>query len=223
MLIARYLPILKIYRLKSSGNRALSGNVLNIAQDIQEMVNILPRALGDTSILLIRRTMGDDGQSYKDFKVNAQYMFNWLTFLKAFNPAYFDITIRPLTEIYPDGNIFNDIMRLNLYGNRVESDEDDEDYGAEMGPIQESLDDDNIVTTGVSAAVNSINETINEGSSIIQTINWPTGGMIPLNEYDRPYLLTRSFPCLFPYGRGDCFTRSYRRIAITLNTALQHY
>lgn len=197
--------------------------MVNNAQDINELVDVLPRSLSDASILIVKQQYDDDAYSSRDFTVNQTSLYLWLHFLKSHNPGYRDITIQ-VSEDYSNP-IFN-LLRL-------EDDSDagqdnghdtgsDDGYGADTGPMDEYVDDevDNIVTTGVSSSSHNV---INESTAIVQTINWPTPSANPIDEYDRPYLLTRSFPCLFTYGRGDVFTKSSRRIEVSLHAALQHY
>lgn len=214
MLIARHLPIMKVYNLKGrSGNRGFSGNVINILKDIDELVSILPRTLTEISCLIVRRTYttSDGTDEFRDFNIKQLSVYAWLQFLQRYNPAYQDIQIRQIT--YPSK------IRSELsIGN--ENVEDDSMLGPNAGP-QHLLEDDEdqVLTTG--AAAHQPNE-IN-AQEIIRSIHWPNQDGLPLDEYNLPYLLTRSWPTLIPFGRGDVTNTTHRRIDVSLHDAAQHY
>ena len=56
----------------------------------------------------------------------------------------------------------------------------------------------------------------------VQTLLWPTQGSV-IDEYSTAWLLTKSFPSLFPFGNGDVTCLQNRRKRVSLKDALEHY
>ena len=77
MLIAKSIPVIKIYSSYKTGSR-VSGNCLNINNDISKIVNILPRKVSSLRISLDSEFTK---KSY-EFKINRNNILTALTFKK---------------------------------------------------------------------------------------------------------------------------------------------
>lgn len=235
MLIARYLPIMKVYRLKGRDNLGFSGNVVNVTQSIEELVSILPRSISQLPVLIVRRRTSTEVVSYRDFHVNRVNIYRWLYFLKRWNPAYADIQIQENAII--NTNILNEVTILNNVQRNTNSresttdddecmDEMGEDDDAEAGPFPSDAPqeyEDDYLETGATS-LEAREQGLLEAQLIENAvINWPAQGDTPVDEYNLAYLLTCSWPTLFPFGRGDVSNRSMRIVPITWNQAIKHY
>jgi hypothetical protein len=56
----------------------------------------------------------------------------------------------------------------------------------------------------------------------VPAVPWPERADDPIDEYNTVYLLTRSFPTLFPFGTGD-ITNNIRVKDVTYHEGVQHY
>ena len=83
MPIAKGCPVMRVYRLKG-GQRGYGGHVINLAQNVGDFVNSLPRPARELSIIVVRR-QGREG-IHKDLYVRRQRVFDALNWLKANNP-----------------------------------------------------------------------------------------------------------------------------------------
>ena len=90
MLIAKSCPAMRFYRLKE-GQRGYGGHVVNLAQNIGDFVNSLPRPASELPIIVVRRQGGEG--IHKDLLVRRQRVFDALNWLKANNPFCSDISI----------------------------------------------------------------------------------------------------------------------------------
>jgi len=149
MLIARSVPIMKVYRLRS-GYYGFEGNVVNVPQDISNLVHELPRTLQSLPVVLVHRKSGNAPDDFVDFKVRPACLLQWLVFLKTYNKYYSDITISennlqslPVTSV----EVMNALPSLNpgdVPSNRTEDvalDDDDDNIvgGVEGGPVPEHM------------------------------------------------------------------------------------
>ena len=90
MLIARASPIMCVYR-KHGGQRGHRGHVLNLPQDIQGILNRLPRNIAHLPYLIIRRDGTDN--THRDCTVRREKVLQAIMWLKANNPFYADVAI----------------------------------------------------------------------------------------------------------------------------------
>lgn len=90
MIIAQVVPVMHCY-YKKGGQRGYSGNVISLPQDLEELCKRLPRRVSDIPLVYIRRYGIDD--TYKDFFVRRQTVWDALIWLKINNPLYHDIII----------------------------------------------------------------------------------------------------------------------------------
>ena len=58
MLIAKGCPVMRVYLLKG-GHRGYGGHVVNLAQNIGDFVDSLPRPAKELSIIVVRRQGGE--------------------------------------------------------------------------------------------------------------------------------------------------------------------
>ena len=75
MLIAKGCPVMRVYRLKG-GQRGYGGHVVNLAQNIGDFVNSLPRPAKELPIVVVRRQGGEG--IHKDLLVRRQRVFDAL-------------------------------------------------------------------------------------------------------------------------------------------------
>ena len=78
MLIAKGCPVMRVYRVKGR-QRGYGGHVVNLAKNIGDFVNSLPRPARELPVIVVRR-QGEEGIN-KDLFVRRQRVFdaiNWL-------------------------------------------------------------------------------------------------------------------------------------------------
>src|SRR3954462_2624712 len=92
MLIAQVFTVMSVYRLRG-GQNGYRGNVINFPQDIQEITNRLPRNPSTLDVLVVRRQLGNDSTSFRDFNVRRSKVANALIWLKLNNRYYENIII----------------------------------------------------------------------------------------------------------------------------------
>ena len=108
MLIAKACLGMRDYRLKG-GQRGYGGHVVNLAQNIGDLVNSLPRPARDFPIIVVPHQGGES--THKDLLVRRHRVFTALNWLRANNTFYSDIRINANNlNALPD----NDSLR-NLY------------------------------------------------------------------------------------------------------------
>ena len=127
MLIAKGCPVMRVYRLKG-GQRGYGGHVVNLAQNIGDLVNSLPRSTRELPIIVVRRQGGEG--IHKHLLVRRQRVFDALNWLKANNPFYSDISINTdnLNSLPDKGSL------QDLYETRGDDDLDSE---RDTGPQQD--------------------------------------------------------------------------------------
>ena len=121
-----------------------------------------------------------------------------------------------------------DMERENDNTDTDDDNDDGEEDGMAAGPVQEENGEilDNVQYTGVGLPHQRTNELANIRRDIEPrqptVVPWPEREEEPLDEYNTTYLLTRSFPCLFPFGAGD-ITNKIRHKSISYHDGAQHY
>ena len=217
MLITKVCPVMRIYRLKG-GQRGYGGHVVNLAKNIGDFVNSLPRPAWELPIIVVRRQGGEG--IHKDLLVRQQRVFDALNWLRANNPFYGDISINT-------GN-FNSLPENGSLQDLYEtSGDDDLDSERDTGPQQDGAsrgDEDTesflrlVVGNGMQegATIDLLlrkmlraqrRSTVAGAGSRSQTaashVPWPEMEDTPLNKFKTQGLCTLCFPALFPCGRGD--------------------
>ena len=219
MLIARLAPTVHVHMLKHGGI-ASRGHCIAFPQAVQEPATILPRLPAEVDIIRVRRQGKDD--THKDFRVRRQRVEGALRWLKDNNPAYGDIVIDDsrIQNLPEDGDLPN--LRTVEFS--------ETEHSNDQGPAPQQLDagetdntDDSTVSgvilpepgvnvqAHVEEAINQLVSEPGEGETEEAAqrhaerpvIPWPTVDSAPASEFTTPYFFTMSFPCLFPYGKGD--------------------
>ena len=73
MLVAKGCPVMRVYHLKG-GQQGYGGHVVNLAQNVGDFVERLPRAAKDLPIVVVRRLAGKD--THTDLLVPRQGVFD---------------------------------------------------------------------------------------------------------------------------------------------------
>ena len=174
MFIARVHVVMKVYRL-SKGSIGYKGNIINMEQDIQPVINKLPLIPSELPIFVTRKSNPNALYGYKDFMINRENILKWLQFLKKFNKHYKNIEIDydSLEKLPIDGSIYNDLRTYNI---DIDDNKDEESNtgGVEEGPAQGNAtgpypDEENAKITEAYACINHLhqNETNEQNISII--------------------------------------------------------
>ena len=235
MLIAKSCSVMRVYRLKG-GQRGYGGHIVNLAQNIGDFVNSLPRPARELPIIVVRRQGGEG--FHKDLLVRRQRVFDALNWLKANDPFYSDISINTdnLNSL-PDNGSLQDLYET--------SGDDDLDSERDTGPEQDGASggDEDTESFLRSVVGNGMQEdaiidlllrkmlraqrrgTVAGAGSRSQTaataVPWPEMEDTPLNEFKTQGLYTLCFPALFPCGRGDP-THVARRQKVTNAEGFKH-
>ena len=187
---------------------------------MQEPATILPRLPREEDIISVRRQGKDD--SHKDFRVRRHRVEGALRWLKDNNPAYAEVVIDEarLQNLPANGELPN--LRTVEFFETAE-------HMNDQGPTPQQLDagetdsgDDSTVSgiilpePGVNVQVQveaALNEVVSEPQDAetegVQQgreqpmIPWTSTDATPACEFTTPYFFTMTFPCFFPYGKGD--------------------
>lgn len=242
MLIALHQPVMKVYRIKG-GAMGFSGNVINLPQNVDDLLDQLPRTLPALNVIVVRRNNGTP-DNYKDFKVNKNTIMAWLTFLRQFNRYYRHIRINQqiLNELPEDpAEVHQQLRHFDAdeppQGNGAAPPDDlDEnqvvnDGGLHAGPnLQQPValddaaaNDDGVLETGVALNVAAQPAEQVQVDELLDRIVWPTRQTLPLDEFRTPGLFAKTFPTLFPFGIGDPFDNGRDRQSPPLNASIKHF
>ena len=231
MFITRVHVVMKVFQI-GNGNIGYKGNVLNIEQDIQPVINKLPLIPSEMPIFVCRKSNPNSPSGYKDFNVNRDKILRWLVWLKENNRNYRDIIIDfdALNNLPIDGSIYHDLRSYSL------EDEAEEDGSLEAGPDQSNAtgplpDEDNIHVSQNYACINPLLQSESNDESITRLLNEAMGtadNPLPfpaqldrLNDYTYPSIQSLAFPLLFLYGAGDVTFRD-RNITVSLTDSNRH-
>lgn len=110
MLIAHACPIMCVYR-KSGGQRGYKGHVLNLPQDVQGFLDLLPCNVCDLPVLLLRR-VGQDN-THADLRVHREKVLSALQWLQANNCFYSSITIDWVALHRPEDDIPDELCHAD--------------------------------------------------------------------------------------------------------------
>ena len=189
------------------GGQAFSkGSSLSFQQDVQSLVDKLPRPPEDVGVIVLKPPGASSGQ-----KATSQKILNALRVLKQINPYYKHITIdEEALQLYPD----NYVEDVNLPSIDVASMEE------QPGPPgQETLAEDMPNLDDVMVAENMEEEEeerderadgptmidapcpVSSERSRINTALWPERKEELANEFAEGFF-TKAFPCLFPTGNA---------------------
>ena len=91
MLIAQIAPMMNVFRLPSGRQYGYSGDVLNLPQDVQSVVNSLPRTASNLGTVVVRRKRSSG--NVMEFRVRRDRVYAALVLLKRNNKYYSNIKI----------------------------------------------------------------------------------------------------------------------------------
>lgn len=98
MRIAMAATIMRVCRLKG-GQEGYGGHVANVAQDVGDLVQRLPRLSTDVPVLVVHRDGGNDG-THKDFLARRQRVLDTLLWLQLNNRSlYTNTNVHKLTTV----------------------------------------------------------------------------------------------------------------------------
>ena len=190
MLIARYLPCIYVCRLRGGGQYGYRNHVIAFQQDLQTLVDELPRTPRAAHILVVRKQGLNN--THKDFRVRRARIVSALTWLQANNPLYANIQIRwDIVQQLPQDGVPTELEEI------VDQDQD--------LPAQAQLDNSREVEQG-DTVVTCLTDAVDprqEAHKIRAAIDWPTRAQQPASEYSTAGLWTMSYPTLFPTGAAD--------------------
>lgn len=206
--------------LLKHGGIASRGHCIAFPQAVQKPATNLPRLPAEVNIIRVRKQGKDD--THKDFRVRRQRIERALHWLKDNNTAYRDIVIDDgRIQCLPEDGELPDLRTVEC--SEIE-------HSNDQGPAPQQLDagetDENgdLTISGVTlpepgvnvqarveAAINQIVSESVDGEveetaqqpAAQPVIPWPTISTTPASEFTTPHFFTLSFPCLFPYGKGD--------------------
>ena len=192
MLIARCLPCMYVCRLRAGGQYGYRNHVIAFPQDLQRMVDELPRRPSDTDVMVVRKPGVNN--THKDFRVRRSRVKSALEWLIANNPFYAGVTLRAdvLHELPVDGYP-DDVAELD---DAEAADQQPEAAGVDEAREVEQLD---TVVTGVNAPADARREV----EKVKHLLQWPERAQQPASEFNTPGLWTMSYPTLFPTGKAD--------------------
>ena len=206
-----------MYIVRQGGQHGYKGQILNLSQDIQTLLDTLPPSVTDLPILVLRRTGAND--SYSNFMVRRQKVLDALLWLQRNNPFYKSIVIdHNILQQLPENGVPQEIFN-NTYTNtlRTHSDVTNSDTDTEYGytndmetnhdaDLSNNDTDINIDTMDVNidlsehnctsfiptpqreqTELESIQSIINNGNI---PISWPPVSQTPLSEFDTEGLAT---------------------------------
>ena len=213
-LICSLSPNINIHMLKHGGIGS-SGHCITFPQEINEPCKIFPKLPTDINIIRIRKQGRND--TSKEFRVRRFNVEKALIWLKLHNPAYSKIEIsRERLDMLPeDGEIgdlhtveyTSDVSHINDKGPAPEQlncvDIDDGETNSSVLLPEVNVDIRKAVETIVHDVVGENAGDVTMSKKKILTLPWPTRDNTPASEFTTQNFFTLSFPCLFPYGKGD--------------------
>jgi hypothetical protein len=215
MLVSPLLSIMSIFRL-SGGQLISRGFVANFTQDIQPLVNVLPRLPKELPILIIKKK--DQKNQTHHFKVNKKRVEIVLKYLCENNEQYKNFGIKisnELIEQLPDDGIPESLNEIDSNDNQINL--------TDIGPeIQENADQnfDELDDEYQTLIERDFNDPL-QVDLIKNAINYPKSNLQPLNEFENDAICSLLFPKLFPNGMGDP-TKKSRLKYVSESLAIQH-
>ncbi|KAL5727616.1 hypothetical protein ACHQM5_000795 [Ranunculus cassubicifolius] len=135
ILIARIHPMMSVYRVKGQQYK-YSGNVINFAQDVNMVANVLPCRPADLSALLIVKRTGPNAE--KEFVVRREYVRQALLWLKDNHRYYRDISIDiTIVEELPENGVPQDLPNIEeVEQERNNGENNQQQITGERGPTE---------------------------------------------------------------------------------------
>ena len=216
MLISPFCPMMSVYRL-SSGHLVNSGYCATFAQDIQPIVDQLPKLAKDVSIIVIQKK--NKLNENKDFNCNRARVERVLKFLTQKNQLWINLGIRfnqQNIDLLPENGVPEGL-------NIIYEEEDETETTNDLGPeIAELNEEEEIDENNTHAYLEVEEEEAQQINKIKAKINIPVPDTTNvINEFDMDGILTLSFPKLFPLGLADPI-RKARLIDVSETDAYRH-
>ena len=204
MLIARALPILRIY-IKPGGQRGFSEHCINLPQNVTELATSLPRYPKDLAVIIVK-VKGKES-TFRDVKVRKQKVHDALVWLINNNPHYSELGINEQAlNLLPANGVPQDLITVETDDDIVSHDNCSADTGPPTGnPSKDIVYNDSTEMSSflpfgeqqqqeIEAVRNQLSES--------EPMPWPSNSNDPLNEYQASQLATLAFPT-FPDAKGD--------------------
>ena len=194
-LIARIHPVVSVYKIRGH-QFGYRGNVINFAQNVNELARALPHRIRDLSSIIAVRQQRADG--HVDFRVRAGMVRAALLWLREYNTFYANIELSEdnMALLPEDGDAYQVVQ-----GYAVEDpDPDDPPPQENPGPSEDHVaEGDVIAVSGVPML-----QPHRQEDQVEAVLNYPSRDPNPVNESTAGYVVM-AFPHLFPYGRADLY------------------
>lgn len=217
MLISPILVIMSVFRLPG-GALTNRGFCANFSQNIQPIINILPRVTKDLPILILKKK--DQMNRIRHFVVNKRRVFICLDYLCKNNPQYIAHGIKidqNLIDLLPDNGIPQDFNEMGAIDSELLIEK-----GPELFEETSTISEDNISNDEfIEAYVENDQNEVLLDDKMKNAINFPQASMSSLNEYTTDSICSLAFPKLFPNGTGDP-TKKARIKDVTEALAFKH-
>lgn len=198
VLIALALHIMRVY-IKPGGQRGYTGHCINLPQEVKELASKLPRFPKDLPVIIVG--MKGKENTMKNVKVRRAKVHAALLWLIKNNPHYqnLEINLEALNYL-PENGVPSDFLTIGTEEEIVADNETvlpDEDV-----VFNQTTEKSTFLPLGEQKEqqIEAIRKCIFAQQN---SMDWPTIGDQPLNEYHTSHLATMAFPTLFPDGKGD--------------------
>ena len=203
MLIARVSPILQVIHARS-GQYKYSGHTICCPQQTVQIENFLPRHISDIDILVVKRH-GTKGNCYACY-VTKSHVVNALLYKMQHDKYYSDVQINHVSiSSLPEActNISSQLHSIstdNGVSSSIDSNISHLDNQTYIHPSHE-VSSFAFRLPNAEREMEKIKDFVQTASTATPTtIDWPTIGSSPINEYNTEGLFNMAFPNLFPNG-----------------------
>ena len=211
--------------VSKGGQYKSRGNVITFSQDIAPLCMTLPRIPEELDVLIVRKPGAKNTATYRDFRVRKHKVLDFLRYLKAHNPYYANIAVRPADQVdLPiDGDILERLPHVESNRAAQETgDNEDTGHSSDGGSafVPDTLSEEHNAfvpkflprSYEVDALENDIQQ-IGITPTSSGALPWPAFGPA-LSEYTTDGLFTQAFPSLFPLGKADFYTPRPHRLEL---------
>ena len=215
-------PVMSIHRVNSTPH--MKGSTISFPNDVASLANILPRTPAELDIVAIVAP----GQPNRLLHVRRQRLLDALTWLKANNPFYANITIsQEQLNVYPEAGYLEDIPTIELdtappqVNQGPEHIPDDAEEG-DVPSVQHTMFLGNMIPRQRETTIilNALRDRANEQPEGQPRPNLGTdANPLPWSEQGEPIrdstpgYFAMAFPHLFPYGLGDLTQERSKRVS----------
>lgn len=203
--------------VSKGGQYKSRGNVITFPQDLAPLCTTLPRLPEELDVLLVRKPDARDPVAYKDFHVQKHKVLALLYYLRAHNPFYQTVVIRPPADINlpDDASIFSCLRSTpaQSYSESLHPDAPTDE--GEPAPDELAQEPNSFIPSigPASSEEHAISSNMRASGLAHQQdepLPWPDMGP-PLSEYTTNRLFSMAFPALFPLGLADYSVRDRPR------------